>query len=136
MISVAAAGNGGLMRGLLERMGQGGAARVRLYSGARQAPGAAPASPLVALVLLAAPAGVIDAVGDLVLSPAAQSLLLQSTAPTWATVSDGNDELLFDCDARTSADADLGQELVIAAPAGLYAGALLQIQSGTFSARP
>jgi len=131
-----AAGNAGLMAGLLDKLGQGGAARVRLYSGARPAAYSSPTTPLIALVLLAEPAGSIDANGDLQLAPGVESLLLQSTAPTWARVLSGNEEHLFDCDARVSTATDAGQEIVVAAPAGLYAGALLQIQSGTFSARP
>lgn len=127
-------GNAGLMGGMLDRMGQGGAARARLYAGTR---GPTPSTPLVAVVLFADMAGTIDPdTGDLLLSAGAQCPLLQSTAPTWAQVFNGNDEHLFDCDARTTADADTGQELVVAAPAGVYAGALVQIQSGTLTARP
>lgn len=136
MIEVVAAGNVGLMGGLLDKMGQGGAARVRFYSGTRPASNAGPATPLIALVLLAEPAGALDANGDMQLTPGVESLLLQSTAPTWARVFNGNEEHLFDCDARPSTAIDAGQELVITAPSGLYAGALLQIQSGTLSARP
>ena len=136
MIEVVAAGSAGLMAGLLDKMGEGGAARVRLYSGVRPATNAAPVSAIIALVLLDEPAGAVDINGDLVLTPGVESVLLQSTAPTWARISNGNDTHLFDCDARVSTDADTGQEVVIAAPAGLYAGALVQIQSGTFSARP
>lgn len=136
MIEVVAAGSAGLMAGLLDRMGQGGAARVRLYSGVRPAASASPSTPLVALVLLAEPAGIVHDAGQLVLTPGVESLLLQSTAPTWARVFDGADNQLFDCDARVSTAANTGQEVVIDAPAGLYAGALVQIQSGTFSALP
>lgn len=136
MIEVVAAGNAGLMAGLLDRMGQGGAGRVRLYSGVRPAASASAATPLIALVLLDEPAGSVDVNGDLILTPGVESTLLQSTAPTWARVFDGNDIQLFDCDARVSTAADTGQEIVIVAPAGLYTGALVQIQSGTFSARP
>lgn len=134
MIEVVAAGNAGLMAGLLDRMGQGGAARARLYSGTR---GPTPSTPLIAVVLFADVAGTIHpATGDLLVAVGAECLLLQSTAPTWAQVFNGTDEHLFDCDARVSTDADTGQELVIAAPDGLYAGALVQIQSGTLTARP
>ncbi|MBY0464410.1 MAG: hypothetical protein K2W33_05660 [Burkholderiales bacterium] len=134
MIEVVAAGNAGLMTGLRDRMGQGGAARARLYSGTRSP---TPSTPLIALVLFADVTGIIDpTTGDLLVAEGVECLLLQSTAPTWAQVFNGNDEHLFNCDARTTADADTGQELVIAAPAGLYAGALVKIQSGTLSARP
>jgi hypothetical protein len=136
MIEVAAAGSAGLMTGLLDRMGQGGAGRVRLYSGVRPSASASATTPLIALVLLDEPAGAVDVNGDLILTPGVESTLLQSTAPTWARVFDGNENQLFDCDARVSTAADTGQEIVIVAPAGLYTGALVQIQSGTFSARP
>lgn len=136
MIEVLAAGNAGLMGGLLDRMGQGGAARVRLYTGARPAAANAPTGNLIAVVYLAEPAGYVHTDGDLVLATGVDSTLLLSAAPTWARVFDGNENQLFDCDARLSPDADTGQEIVVAAPAGLYAGALLRIQSGTFSARP
>lgn len=136
MIEVVAAGNNGLMAGLLDKMGQGGAARIRLYAGTRPsavdpAPGA-----LVALVYLAEPAGVIQANGDLLLTVGVESILLQSTAPTWARVFNGDEQHLFDCGARVSTAPDAQQEILVAAPAGLYAGALLRIQSGTFSALP
>lgn len=136
MIEVVAAGNAGLMAGLLDKLGQGGAGRVRLYSGARPLATDPPTTNLISLVLLDEPAGTINVDGDLTLTPGVESTLLQSTAPTWARVFDGNENQLFDCDARASSASDTGQEIVIAAPAGLYAGALVQIQSGTFSARP
>lgn len=136
MIEVAAAGNAGLMAGLLDRMGQGGAARIRLYAGARAAASDPALGPLVAVVYLAEPAGVVQANGDLLLTVGVDSTLLQSTAPTWGRVFNGNEQHLFDCDARVSTAPDLRQEIVVAAPGGLYAGALLRIQSGTFSARP
>lgn len=136
MIEVVDAGNVGLMAGLLDRMGAGGAARLRLYTGARPAASNAPSGSLVAVVYLAEPAGTVQANGDLVLTTGIDSVLLMSAAPTWARVLDGNEVQLFDCDARVSTAANTGQEIVIAAPAGLYAGALVRIQSGTFSALP
>jgi len=87
-------------------------------------------------VYLAEPAGTVQANGDLVLTTGIDSVLLMSAAPTWARVLDGNEVQLFDCDARVSTAANTGQEIVIAAPGGLYAGALVRIQSGTFSALP
>jgi len=135
MIEAAVHGSAGMMAGLLDKMGQGGAARVRLYSGARPAISDPPATALIAVVYLDEPAGeIID--GELVLTPGIESTVLLGTAPTWARVFDGNENQLFDCDARLSSAADTGQELVVAAPSGFYAGALLQIQSGTFSALP
>lgn len=136
MIEVVAAGNAGLMAGLLDRMGQGGAARIRLYTGSRPAAADAPTGSLISLVYLAEPAGVVQVNGDLLLSVGVDSTLLLGSAPTWARVFDGNETQLFDCDARLSTDANTGQEIVVAVPSGLYAGALMRIQSGTFSARP
>lgn len=136
MIEVVAAGSAGLMAGLRDRMGAGGAARVRLYTGTRPLASAEPTGSLVAVAYLAEPAGTVDANGDLILSTGVDSTLLLGSAPTWARVSDGNDVQLFDCDARLSTAANTGQEIVVVAPAGLYAGALVRIQSGTFSARP
>lgn len=136
MIEVVAAGNAGLMSGLLDRMGAGGAARIRLYAGTRiAASDTAPSNP-VAVVYLAEPAGVIQPGGDLLLSPGVDSVLLLGSAPTWGRVFDGNDVPLFDCDARVSTAPDAGQEIVVVAPAGLFPGALLRIQSGTLSALP
>lgn len=136
MIEVVAAGNAGLMAGLLDRMGAGGAARIRLYTGVRPAAAAPATGSLVAVVYLAEPAGAVQANGDLLLTTGVDSTLLLGSAPAWARVFDGNDVQLFDCDARLSTAADTGQEIVVVAPAGLYAGALMRIQSGTFSARP
>lgn len=137
MIEVVPAGNAGLMQGLLDRMNIGGAARIRLYGGSRPPALTAPSSPLVALVLLADLAGIIDGpTGDLLLTPGAETTVSVGTAPTWARVESGEGQQLFDCDARLSTALDTGQEIVVAAPAGFFAGALLRIQSGTFSARP
>jgi hypothetical protein len=119
------------MSGLLDKMGQGGAARVRLYAGVRPS-----TATLVSVVYLAEPAGTINAQGSLALVPGIESAVLNSTTPTWARVSNGSEEHLFDCDARLSTAADTGQEIVVAAPSGFFAGALLQIQSGVFSALP
>ena len=137
MIEVVPAGNTGLMQGLLDRMNSGGAARIRLYGGSRPPALTAPSSPLVALVLLADLAGIIDGpTGDLLLTPGAETTVSVGTAPTWARVENGEGQQLFDCDARLSTAPDTGQEIVVAAPAGFFAGARLRIQSGTFSARP
>jgi hypothetical protein len=137
MIEVVTEGNAGLMAGLLERMGAGGAARVHLYGGARPAANAAASGTLVAVVYMAEPAGTINtATGALELAPGIEAAVLAGVTPTWARVSNGNESHLFDCDARLSIGVNLGQELVVAAPNGFYAGALLQIQSGTFTALP
>ena len=137
MIEVVPAGNAGLMQGLLDRMNIGGAARIRLYGGSRPPALTAPSSPLVALVLLADLAGIIDGpTGDLLLTPGAETTVSVGTAPTWARVESGEGQHLFDCDARLSTSPDTGQEIVVVAPTGFFAGALLRIQSGTFSARP
>ena len=137
MIEVVPAGNAGLMQGLLDRMNIGGAARIRLYGGSRPPALTAPSSPLVALVLLADVAGTIDGpTGDLLLTPGAETTVSVGTAPTWARVESGEGQQLFDCGVRLSTAPDTGQEIVVAAPAGFFAGALLRIQSGTFSARP
>lgn len=136
MIEVVAAGNAGLMSGLLDRMGFGGASRIHLYNGARPAAANAAPGALVSVVYLAEPAGTIGANGDLLLQPGVESILLISSAPTWGRVFNGLDEHLFDCDARVSTTASTGQEVVIEAPAGLYAGALVRVLSGSFSALP
>lgn len=137
MIEVVKGGNAGLMQGLLDRMNIGGAAQVRLYAGTRPPAASSTAAPLVALVLLADLAGTIDpANGDLILDTGSDTTVLIGSAPTWARIQNGGGEHLFDCDARLSTSPDLGQEIVLIAPAGFYTGALLRIQSGTFSARP
>lgn len=136
MIEVVAAGNAGMMAGLLDRMGFGGAARIRLYTGSRPAASDPPSGSLVSVVYLAEPAGVVQVNGDLLLTTGVDSTLLMGSAPTWARVFDGNDVQLFDCDARISTAPDTGQEIVVAAPAGMFPGAFLRIQSGTFSALP
>lgn len=137
MIEVVKAGNAGLMLGLLDRIGTGGAGQVRLYAGARPAASAAPSGTLVALLLFADVAGTIEAAtGDLVVSQGPESVVLVGLPPTWARVSSGENEHLFDCDARLSTGADIGQELVVSAPDGFYAGAIIRILGGTFSARP
>lgn len=137
MIEVVKDGNAALMQGLLDRMNSGGAARVRLYGGSRPTASTPASAPLVALVLLADMAGTISATnGDLVLGVGSDTVVLIGSSITWARVFNGDEEHLFDCDARLSTATDTGQELVVVAPDGFYAGALLRIQSGTFSARP
>lgn len=137
MIEVVKGGNAGLMLGLLDRIGAGGAGKVNLYSGVRPSASAAPSGTLVALLLFADLAGVIDSsTGDLLLAQGAESVVLVGAAPTWARVFSGSNEHLFDCDARLSTAADDGQELVIDAPDGFYTGAIVRILGGTFSARP
>lgn len=130
MIEVFAGGNAALMAGLLDRMAQGGAARARLYTGAR-----GNTNTLVALVTFAEPAGTIDVNGDLVLSTGVESVAQTTGVPTWALVSDGNETALFDCDVRANNAPDLGQELVISASA-LAAGGRVQILGGKLSALP
>ena len=137
MIEVLPAGNAGLMQGILDRMNVGGAARVRVYGGTRQPAGATPTAPLIALVLLADLAGTIDpTTGDLILAVGSDTIVLLGSTPTWGVVHSGEDQPLFNCDVRLSTGVDTGQELVIAAPDGFYSGAILRVQSGTFSARP
>lgn len=137
MIEVVKGGNAGLMLGLLDRINTGGAGRVQLYAGSRPSASASPSGTLVALLLFADLAGTIDSsTGDLLLAQGAESVVLVGTAPTWARVSSGNNEHLFDCDARLSTAPDTGQELVVEAPAGFYTGAIIRILSGAFSARP
>lgn len=135
MIEVVAAGSAGLMSGLRDKMLQGGGSRALLYSGVRPAASAAPSVLLIAQVLFASDVGVVNGLGDLILSTGTASILLQTTTPTWARVVNGNDEHLFDCDVRLSGAADMGQELVITTTATI-AGALVLIVGGTFSARP
>ncbi len=130
MIEVFAGGNAALMSGLLDRMAQGGAARARLYTGAR-----GNTNTMVALVTFAEPAGTIDANGDLVLAAGVESVAQTTGVPTWALVSDGNETPLFDCDVRANNAPDLGQELVISASV-LAAGGRVQILGGTLSALP
>lgn len=131
MIDVLPAGNAGLMSGLLDKMGQGGAARVRLYGGTR----GDSAAVLVAMVLLSVPAGTIDpATGALHLQPGSQAVVLAAVPPTWCVVHNGADAPLFVAGARLVTAPDEAQELVVDAPDGFYAGALLQVTSGTLTA--
>lgn len=137
MIEVVKAGNAGLMLGLLDRIGLGGAGQARLYTGTRPQASASPSGTLVAQLLFADLAGTIEVTtGDLLLSQGPESVVLVGSAPTWARVYNGDNEHLFDCDVRLSTASDTGQELVVAAPAGFYAGAIIRILGGTFSARP
>lgn len=130
MIEVQAAGNSGMMAGILDKLGQGGAGRVSLYSSARP-----DTSTLVATVYMAEPAGTLQINGDLLLVPGVQSVVVHASVPVWGQVLNGAGEALFKCDVRLSGAADTGQELVIAAT-GVVVGALVQIQSGTFSTLP
>lgn len=137
MIEVVKAGNAGLMLGLLDRIGLGGAGQVRLYTGTRPTASSAPSGTLVALLLFADLAGTIEVTtGDLLIDQGPESVVLVGSAPTWARVHNGDDEHLFDCDVRLSTVPDTGQELVVDAPDGFYTGAIIRILSGTFSARP
>ena len=121
------------MAGLLDRMGQGGAARAHIYGGARQALGSVPSTPLLCVAFFADIAGTVNAAGALVLASGAESAIILPGTPTWARIYSGNMDHLFDCDVRLSSAADAGQELVVYAVT-LYAGALVRILSGSFSA--
>lgn len=134
MISASELVSGDFMTALLARMAAGGAARARLYAGARPASGAAHAQDLVGLVLFADVAGEVVA-GELVIAPGPVSVALSPAAPVWARVTNGDEVFLFDCDCRLSGVADTGQELVLSGTA-LQAGVALQILSGTLSALP
>lgn len=116
-----------MMAGLLDRMSGG---RVAVYSGTRPS-----TATLVATVYLAEPAGAVGVGGDLVLAVGIQSAVVNAATPSWGRVSNGLGEHLFDCDVRLSSAADTGQEIVLAT-ATLAVGALVQIQSGTFSTLP
>lgn len=130
MIEVAEAGNAGLMGGLLDRMGFGGAARVAVYGSDRPL-----TTTLVTTVYLAEPAGSILPNGNLSLVPGVQSVVVNASTPKWGRVLNGLGEALFDCDVRLSGAPDLNQEIVLDTP-NLAVGALVQIQSGTFSTLP
>ena len=130
MIEVAQAGNAGLMGGMLDRMGFGGAARVAVYSSTRP-----DTATLVTTIYLAEPAGTILPNGDLSLVPGVQSAVVNASTPKWGRVLNGQGDHLFDCDVRLSGAANTGQEIVLDTPS-LAVGALVQIQSGTFSTLP
>ena len=124
MITVHPAGNAGMMSGLLNAMTLG---RVRLYSSD---------DTLVCTVYLAEPPGTINASGDLVLSPGIESAITSPKIPVRGEVHTDAGSHLFDCSVRLSSAPNANEELVIAAPNGFYVGALVQIQSGTFSTLP
>ena len=124
-----------MMTGLLDRLGQGGAGRAEIYGGARPSDGVA-TSPMVCVAYMAEPAGAVSPGGELLLAAGVESVVLATATPTWARVVNGNGELLFTCGARLSTAPDAGEALVVAAPVGLYVGALVQVVSGTLSALP
>lgn len=122
------------MQGLLAVLDAAGTPRVKIYGGPRPAAGSVPVGPLIAQVILAEPSGaIVD--GDLILGTGVQSIVLANATPSWARFVDGADAFLFDVDARLSSAADAGQELVVQA-SSLLPGGLLNIISGTFSAKP
>ena len=133
MIAASTTLSANMMVALLTTLGS--AATVTLYPGTRPAPGATAVAAPVAVCVLATPAGVVDVHGELVLSASADGQLTGSATPTWARIIGTGGAWVLDCDARLSAEADTGQEIVVAAPA-MYAGAFVRIASGTFSARP
>lgn len=131
MIEVLPAGNAALMSGLLDKLGQGGAGRLRIYGGTRSDSAAV----LVSMVLLAEPAGAIDpTTGALHLQPGAQAVVLAAVQPTWCIADSGSGDPLFVAGARLVTAPDDNQEVVVQAPDGFYAGALLQVTSGTLTA--
>lgn len=116
---------------MLDKMGQGGAGRLRIYGGTR----GDSAAVLVSMVLLAEPAGTIDPItGALHLQPGAQSVVLAAVPPTWCVACSGTDDPLLVLGARLVTAPDESQEVVVQAPEGFYAGALLQVTSGTLTA--
>lgn len=135
MIEVGFAGSAAMMDGLLDRMNAGGNARALIYSGTRPTDGL-PSTPPLCVAILASPAGTVSLAGELSLSIGTESSITLVGVPTWARITNGNEEVMFICDARLSSAPDTGQELVINAPSGMYVGALVQVISGTFSTLP
>lgn len=134
-MQVFAAGSAGMMTGLLNRMGQGGACRAEICGGARPTDGVA-TFPVICVAYMAEPVGAVSPAGELLLAAGVESVVLATATPTWARVLNGNGELLFTCGARLSTAPDMGEVLVVAAPAGLYVGALVQVVSGALSGLP
>ncbi|MGY8903706.1 MAG: hypothetical protein ACKVIH_04065 [Burkholderiales bacterium] len=135
MIEIAAAAGEAMMQGLLERLdSHASAATCALYQGTRPPAGQDPASPtdLLATLVLAKPSGSVNSSGTFTLATSADGQLVRSGAPTWARLRTGNGSFVLDCDARLLADAETGQEIVIAATA-LLAGAFVRLGSGTFT---
>ena len=116
------------MGALNDRLGAGGAGRVRLYSGSNA---------LVAEIILAMPAGTVGA-GILSLSPSQEAVALIAAAPRSAVFSDGNGVDLFSCAARLGGEPDLGQPVVVggSGATAVTPGVVVQILSGGLSLLP
>lgn len=94
-------------------------------------PGATAGASPVAVVPLNKPCGSVNAgTGLLELALSKDGQLADSSMPVWARFYAADGEWLYDCDARSSAAPDLGQEVVVLVPV-LYVGAYLRIASGT-----
>ena len=117
-----------LMLALVDRMGEGGAGRVRLYTAT---------SAMVADVILAQPAGTVSA-GVLTLDPSLEAVALVAAPPRTAVFSDGNGVDLFSCAARLGGEPDLGQPVVVggSGATAVTPGVVVQILSGGLTLLP
>lgn len=100
--SIATAHNTARLGGTLTYISTGAApAQLRLYSGTRPASAdttiAPENAPLAAIEFTQPPGSIID--GVLVLTPAADGLILASGTVTWARLVNGSGEAVLDCDA-------------------------------------
>ena len=91
------------LNGRLGFINQGaGRPEIRVYGGSRPAsPALAPDTALLAAVELQDPAGSVSA-GVLTLLPYAAGTVVNSGAPTWARLVNGDGATVFDMDAGTS----------------------------------
>lgn len=104
---------------------------VHLFGNVRPAAGAAAGASPVAIVPLNKPCGTVNVTtGLLELALSQDGQIASSDMPTWARFYNNAGVWMFDCDARSSSDPNLGQEVVVQIPV-VYIGAYLRIASGT-----
>lgn len=117
------------LTGTLDYLDTGAAhARIRIYGGARPAAGGAPGTPLLAEVALDKPGGSVAA-GTLTLASSDLATVLNTGAPTWGRIVNGNDDWALDADAGGPSSG----APILLSDDNLYAGGKVALLSGTFT---
>lgn len=126
MIQISTELNEARLNAVNNYLGRGGDhASVHLYSGARPALGAEPASAPLVTLALRNPVGTVEN-GQLKITPTDEALINTSGIATWARVVNGAGELAWDCDVSEPE----GHAELRLTTTQLYAGGTTRILSG------
>lgn len=129
-LNLTAATKNARMTALKNTIDAASAAKLLLYTSPRPATGAAATGTLLVSIALTQPCGVVDASGlHLVAAGSAQAS--GTGIATWARLVDGNNNAVFDCDAKQTDDPR--QAELILDIAAMYPGAFVNLVSAVIT---